>query len=59
MQFLSDLIISPLLFAYDLLFTILYRAFQNPVSSIVALSVIINLIVLPLYNKADAMQKEE
>lgn len=59
MQFLYDIIIIPLLFVYDLLFTILYRAFQNPVTSIVALSVIVNLIVLPLYNKADAMQKEE
>ena len=59
MQLLYDIIISPLLFVYDLLFTLLYRAFQNPVSSIVALSVIVNLIVLPLYNKADAMQKEE
>ena len=59
MQFLYDIIINPLLFVYDLLFTILYRAFQNPVTSIVALSVIINLVVLPLYNKADAMQKEE
>lgn len=59
MQFLYDIIINPLLFVYDLLFTILYRAFQNPVISIVALSVIINLVVLPLYKKADAMQKEE
>ena len=59
MQFLYDIIINPLLFVYDLLFTILYRAFQNPVTSIVALSVIINLVVLPLYKKADAMQKEE
>ena len=58
-QFLYDLIISPLLFVYDLLFTLLYRAFEDPVRSIVALSVIVNLIVLPLYNKADAMQKEE
>lgn len=54
-----DLVIQPLVFAYDLLFSLLYRALRDPASTILALSIVINFIVLPLYKKADALQQEE
>lgn len=41
------------------MFTLIFRSFSNPGVAIIILSVAINLLVLPLYNKADALQKEE
>ena len=59
MQYLFDIIISSLIFIYDVLFTLIYRSFGNPAITIIVLSIVINLIVLPLYQRADTMQKEE
>lgn len=59
MQFLFDIVIGSLIFVYDLLFTLINRSFTNPVISIIVLSIAINFFVLPLYSKADALQKEE
>lgn len=54
-----DIFIGSLIFIYDLLFTLIYRSFRNPAITIIILSIVINLIVLPLYQKADELQKEE
>ena len=59
MQFLFDIVIGSLIFVYDLLFTLINRSFTNPAVSIIVLSIAINFFVLPLYTKADALQKEE
>ena len=59
MQYLFDIIIGSLIFIYDILFTLIYRSFGTPAVAIIILSIVINLIVLPLYKKADALQKEE
>lgn len=59
MSILYDILIQPLVVAYDLLYTVLYGMIEDPVLAILALSIAINLLVLPLYRKADLMQKEE
>lgn len=59
MQAIYDIFIGSLLFIYDLLFTLIYRSFRDPAVTIIILSIVINLIVLPLYKKADELQKEE
>lgn len=59
MEYIYNIIIQPLVYVYDLLFTVLYRAFQNPVWSIIGLSIVVSTIVLPLYKKADELQKGE
>ena len=59
MNILHNIFIQPLIFIYDLLFTLISRSFQNPVSAIIALSVIVSFLVLPLYRKADNLQREE
>ena len=59
MHIIYDIFISSLIFIYDLLFTLIYRSFGNPAITIIVLSIVINLIVLPLYQRADTMQKEE
>ena len=58
MQYVYDLIIGSLVFIYDLLFTLIYRSFADAAVSIIILSIVINLIVLPLYNKADKLQRD-
>ena len=59
MSIIYDIFIGSLIFIYDLLFTLIYRSFRNPAVTIIILSIVINLIVLPLYQKADDLQKEE
>ncbi len=59
MHYIFDIIIESLIFVYDLLFTLIYRSFGNPAITIIILSIVINLIVLPLYKRADDLQKEE
>ena len=59
MSYLFDIIIGSLIFIYDILFTLIYRSFGNPAVVIIIMSIVINLIVLPLYKRADDLQKEE
>ncbi len=59
MHYIYDFFIQPLVLVYDVLYTILNRILNQPVLSILALSVIINFVALPLYRRADLMQKEE
>lgn len=58
-EMLYTIIIEPLIAAYNLLFAVLYDMIENPVLSIIALSIVINFLVLPLYRKADLLQAEE
>ena len=55
---LFNLVIGPLKMLFELLFSLVNR-FGNPGISIVALSLGINLLVLPLYRRADAIQDAE
>ena len=59
MSFLYNIIVQPLIVVYDILFTMLYYMIGNPMLSILALGIVINFLALPLYRKADLMQKEE
>ena len=59
MGFLYNLIIQPLIMVYDVLFSMANEMLENTVASIIALSIMVNLLVLPLYRKADLMQKEQ
>ena len=59
MHYIYDFFIQPLVLVYDVIYTILYRIIQQPVVAILALSIIINFLALPLYRKADLLQKEE
>lgn len=59
MNFFYNLIIQPLIMIYDVIFSMFYGMLENTVLAIFALSIVINLLVLPLYRKADLMQKEQ
>ena len=56
---LYSIIIKPLIFAFDTIFAISYRLTNKVGVSIIILSIIVNLIILPLYNRADEIQAEE
>ncbi len=56
---LYTLIIGPLALLFEVVFSIAFRFVNNPGIAILFLSLVVNLLVLPLYRRADAMQAEE
>ncbi len=56
---LYQLLIRPLEFFFDVLYSVSFRVIGNQGLSIIVLSLCMNFLVLPLYRKADAMQAEE
>ena len=56
---LHTLLIAPLSLFFEVVYAIAYRVIHNPGLSIVALSLAMNFLVLPLYKRADAMQEQE
>ena len=57
---LYNLIIGPLELLFDAVYSLTYTAFKlTPGLAIVFLSLAINILVLPLYRRADALQEEE
>ena len=61
MSFFSILLaffIDPLKLLFEVIFHIAYEILHNPGLSIIFLSLAMNLLVLPLYRRADRMQEE-
>jgi len=54
---IAAVLIEPLKIVFENIFAMANRALQNPGLSIVALSMVMNILVLPLYKRADAMQE--
>ena len=67
MSLLFDLIINPLVFIYDLVFGIAFKICSvfnttdraDYALPIIAVSIMVNLLTLPLYTRADKIQEEE
>ena len=57
-EILGAVIIGPLKLVFEIIFNLAYKFTQNPGLSIIALSLAMNILVLPLYRRADAMQEE-
>ena len=55
---LSNLIIGPLKLLFEVIFSLSNRRFSEGLS-IIVLSQTVNILVFPLYRRADALQKEE
>lgn len=53
------MLLKPLQLIFEFIFAAAYRLLDNPGASIIVLSLAINLLVLPLYMRADALQEEE
>ena len=56
---LYQLLIGPLELLFETVFSLAYRATGNEGLSILLLSLAVNLLVLPLYRRADALQAEQ
>lgn len=57
LSLLETILIGPLKLVFEIVFTLSYQLTGNPGLSIVVLSLVMNLLVLPLYKRADAMQE--
>ena len=56
---LYQLLFGPLELLFDAVYAFMFRVTKNEGVAIVALSLAINFLILPLYRRADAMQEEE
>ena len=56
---LNTLILGPLELLFDVIYAKAYQITENPGIAIIFLSIAVNLLVFPLYHRADALQKEE
>lgn len=58
LDFLMNLLIGPLKLGFETIFSLAYRISNDPGFSIIVLSLVMNILVLPLYRQADAMQEQ-
>ncbi|MBR5970601.1 MAG: YidC/Oxa1 family membrane protein insertase [Lachnospiraceae bacterium] len=56
---LYRLILLPLIFLLEIIFVLMYRLIGNPGAVLPLLSLVVSLLTLPLYRRAEAMQEEE
>ena len=59
MSLLYQLIFLPLQIMFEVIYYLAFKLIGNPGVAIIALSFVFNLLVLPLYNRADAIQEAE
>ena len=55
---LYQLIFMPLQIIFEVIYYLAFKLIGNPGVAIIALSFVFNLLVLPLYNRADAIQED-
>ncbi len=55
---LETLLIGPLKLIFEIIFELAQRLIGHPGLAIIALSLVMNILVLPLYKRADAMQEK-
>ena len=55
---LETLLIGPLKLIFEIIFELANRLIRHPGLAIIALSLVMNILVLPLYKRADAMQEK-
>ena len=56
---IQRLLLGPIELLFDVVYSLAHQILKNPVYAIFALSLFVNILVLPLYQKADALQREE
>ncbi len=55
-EIIGAILIGPLKLFFEIIFSIAYDLLQNPGLSVIVLSLAMNILVLPLYRRADAIQ---
>ena len=56
---LYNLFVMPIQMLIEMIFSIMYRIFDNKGIAIIAVSIMIQTLILPLYKRSDAMQEQE
>lgn len=56
---LFDIIVQPIIYIIEFAFAIVYRLSESPGISIIGVSIVVNLLCLPLYRMADKAQERE
>ncbi|MBR6483970.1 MAG: YidC/Oxa1 family membrane protein insertase [Clostridiales bacterium] len=59
LNLIYQFIIGPLVLLFEFVFSVSYNAVANPGICIIILSIVMNLLALPLYRRADTVQKKE
>ncbi len=59
LNILHTIVLGPLELLFDVVYALALKTTSNPGLSLIFLSLTINLLVLPLYRRADALQEEE
>ncbi len=59
LEILDTLLLKPLQLTFEVVYVVANRVTGNPGLSIIVLSLFMNFLVLPLYMRADAIQREE
>ena len=57
-EILYSILIQPLQLFFEVVFVLANRQLPHPGFAIIALSLVMNFLVLPLYRRADAIQEE-
>ena len=58
-SFFLYLLIMPLQLLFELIFSTVYNFLENPGLSVIALSIAMNYLLLPLYRRVDSMQEQQ
>ena len=59
MKYLYQLLVKPLEYVFEILFTLFYRSFNSVGISLIFMSLAVSIIALPVYLRADEIQKAE
>lgn len=59
LDILYGIVVQPIQLLVELIFSVMYKIFYNPGIAIVFVSLVVQLLVLPMYKKSDAMQEQE
>ena len=57
-EIIGNILIGPLKAIFELIFSLAYTVIQHPGPAIIVLSFVMNIVLLPLYRRADAIQIE-
>lgn len=57
-EIIYTILIGPLQLIFEIIYSYAYRLLGHPGLAVVALSLIMNILILPLYKRSDAMQEE-
>ncbi|MBE6013791.1 MAG: membrane protein insertase YidC [Lachnospiraceae bacterium] len=59
LDILYGIVVKPIELLVEFIFSVMYKVFGSPGIAIIFVSLVVQLLVLPMYKKSDAMQEQE